>query len=170
MPKRRISKRQNAVNSGTRRELSPTGAGDAVSELVGHVFRLNGLLTAAGDAMAEPAGQTGARWRVLAAIEAEPLTVPQVARAWWLSRQSVQRVADVLVEEGFAVYEDNPGHRRSKLLRITSRGRSALRTIRRAQRVWADEIGDEIREIDLRTANAILARVVEALARRGTTA
>lgn len=170
MSERSISKRQNAVNSGTRREPSPTGAGDAVSELVAHVFRLNGLLTAAGDAMAEPAGQTSARWRVLGAIEAAPLTVPQVARAWWLSRQSVQRVADVLVEEGFAVYEDNPGHRRSKLLRITSRGRSALRTIRRAQRVWADEIGGEIGETDLRTANAILARVVEALARRGTTA
>jgi hypothetical protein len=36
--------------------------------------------------------------------------------------------------------------------------------------VWADEIGGEIGETDLRTANAILARVVEALARRGTTA
>jgi len=133
---------------------------------VAHVFRLNGLLTSAGDAMAAPAGQTGARWRVLAAIDRAPLTVPQIARAWWLSRQSVQRVADVLVEEGFAVYEENPGHRRSKLLRITPKGSSSLRSIRRAQRTWADDLGGEIGESDLRTANAILARVVEGLSRR----
>ena len=154
-----ISKRQDAVKSAR-------FAGDALSELVAHVFRLNGLLTSAGDAMAAPAGQTGARWRVLAAIDRAPSTVPQIARAWWLSRQSVQRVADVLVEEGFAVYEENPGHRRSKLLRITPKGSSSLRSIRRAQRTWADDLGGEIGESDLRTANAILARVVEGLSRR----
>ena len=140
-----------------------------MSEFVVNVFRLNGLLTAAGDAMAAPAGQTSARWRVLAAIEDAPRTVPQVARAWWLSRQSVQRVADVLVEDGLAVYEDNPGHRRSKLLRITSRGESALRTIREAQRVWADDLGRELGETELRAASAALARMVDALARRGPT-
>lgn len=117
--------------------------------------------------MAEPAGQTSARWRVLAAIEDARLTVPQVARAWWLSRQSVQRVADNLVEEGLAVYDDNPGHRRSKLLRITARGRSALRRIREAQRTWANELGAQIGETDLRTANAILARVIGTMADRG---
>ena len=30
------------------------------------------MLAAAGDAFAEPAGQTTARWRVLAAVEEEP--------------------------------------------------------------------------------------------------
>jgi len=153
-----IDKRQHAVKSAT-------VAGDALSELVAQVFRLNGLLTSAGDAMAAHAGQTGARWRVLAAIDRVPLTVPQIARAWWLSRQSVQRVADMLVDEGFAVYEQNPGHRRSKLLRITPKGSSALRSIRRAQRRWAQQLGGEIGESDLRTANATLARLVEALSR-----
>jgi DNA-binding MarR family transcriptional regulator len=160
------TKRQDAVKSETRGEPSRTPSGDAVSGLVVHVFRLNGLLTAAGDRMAEPAGQTTARWRVLAAIQDAPRTVPQVARAWWLSRQSVQRVADVLVEEGFAIYEDNPGHRRSKLLRITQRGLTALRRIRQEQRAWADGLGAEIGEADLEAANAVLDRVVRAMARR----
>ena len=155
--------RQDAVNP---REAGRSPAAEALSELVVHVFRLNGLLTAAGDEMAEPAGQTTARWRILAAIEDAPLTVPQVARAWWLTRQSVQRVADMLVEDVLAVYDENPGHRRSKLLRITPRGRSKLRTIRATQRVWAEELGAEIGEADLRTVNAVLVRVVEAMARR----
>jgi DNA-binding MarR family transcriptional regulator len=164
-----LAKRQDAVKPDVRRESRRTPAGDAVSEFVVHVFRLNGLLTAAGDHMAQPAGQTSARWRVLAAIEDAPLTVPQIARAWWLSRQSVQRVADLVVQDGLAVYQDNPGHRRSKLLRITPRGRTALRTIRRAQRPWADQLGGEIGEADLDTANAILAQIVEVMANREPT-
>ena len=104
----RVEKRQDAVKSANSGDSARTPAGDEVSELVVHVFRLDGLLTAAGDQMAQPAGQTSARWRVLAAIEDQPLTVPQVARAWWLSRQSVQRVADVLVQEGLAAYRNNP--------------------------------------------------------------
>jgi DNA-binding MarR family transcriptional regulator len=134
-----------------------------VSELVVHVFRLNGLLIAQGDAMGEPAGQTSARWRVLAAIDEEPLSVAQIARAWWLTRQSVQRVADVLVEEGLATYEDNPNHRRAKLVRITPRGLSVLHEIRLRQRTWAESLGERIGEPELRETNATLARLLEAL-------
>lgn len=134
-----------------------------MSELVVHVFRLNGLLIAVGDAMAQPSGQTSARWRVLAAIDSGPLSVAQIARAWWLTRQSVQRVADVLVEDGLATYEDNPSHRRAKLVRITRRGLEALREIRLRQRTWAESLGEEIGEPELREANATLARVLVAL-------
>jgi DNA-binding MarR family transcriptional regulator len=134
-----------------------------VSELAVHVFRLNGLLTVAGDAMAEPAGQTTARWRVLAVIDDEPATVAQVARAWRLARQSVQRVADLLVDDGLATYEDNPNHRRAKLLRITPAGTTALKTIRRAQKVWADQLGEEVGEDELRAVNERLRAVIELL-------
>jgi DNA-binding MarR family transcriptional regulator len=134
-----------------------------VSELVVHVLRLNGLLIAVGDAMAEPSGQTSARWRVLAAIDEEPLSVAQIARAWWLTRQSVQRVADVLVREGLATYEANPSHRRAKLVRITRLGLEALREIRLRQRAWAESLGEGIGEPELREANATLARVLVAL-------
>src|SRR5262245_7831501 len=157
-----VSKRQHAVNSSARRPPR-SGAGDAVSELVVHVFRLNGLLIALGDEMGEPSGQTSARWRVLAAIDEEPLSVAQIARAWWLTRQSVQRVADVLVEDGLATYEDNPNHRRAKLVRITPRGLTILREIRLRQRTWAEALGGRIGESDLREANATLARLLEAL-------
>ena len=84
-----VPKRQQAVN---RQDVTTSpGASDALSELVVHVFRLDGLLRSAGDRLAAPAGQTTARWRVLAAVDAGPLTVADIARAWWLSRQSVQR-------------------------------------------------------------------------------
>ena len=130
------------------------------------VFRLDGLLTATGDALAAPAGQTSARWRVLATVEDGPATVAQVARSWGLARQSVQRVADVLVAERYCLYEENPGHRRAQLLRITPRGRRALRTIQAAQRAWADALGAEIGEADLRNANAVLGRAIRVISDR----
>jgi DNA-binding MarR family transcriptional regulator len=165
----RIPQRQHTVKlkEGNRDETGRfpprTPAGDAFSQLVVQIFRLNGLLLAAGDALAEPVGQTSARWRVLAAVEDQPMPVAQIARAWGLARQSVQRVADLLVQDGLAVYEENPHHRRAHLLVLTDQGRSALRAIQSAQRAWADELGEQIGEGDFRQASTVLARVLEAV-------
>lgn len=158
-----VPQRQDAVNPEGEHGRR-TAAGDAFSELVVRVFQLDGLLTAEGDALAKPAGQTSAKWRVLATVEDGPATVAQIARAWGLARQSVQRVADAVVQEGWAAYEENPGHRRAQLIRLTSRGRRALRRIQADQRAWADALGAEVGEADLRRANSILARVTRALA------
>jgi len=46
-----------------------TPAGDAFTTLVVQILRLNGHLTAAGDALARPAGQTSARWQVMGVVE-----------------------------------------------------------------------------------------------------
>jgi DNA-binding MarR family transcriptional regulator len=134
-----------------------------LSGIVIQIFQLNGLLTAIGDAMAKPAGQSTARWQVLAAIERGPATVAQIARALRLTRQSVQRVADILAREGLAAYEDNPGHRRAKLLRLTPSGQRALEIIQKAQRGWADEVGAAVGEKDLREASAVLDRLMRTL-------
>lgn len=140
-----------------------TTAGDALSSLVAQIMRLSGLLSAVGDALAEPAGQTMARWQVLAAVEREPRSVADAARVLGLARQSVQRVADLLVADGLATYEDNPGHRRAKLVVLTARGRAALRTIQSAQHAWANALGADVGEGELRRANAALARLADAL-------
>jgi len=150
-----LPERQYAVNRST--------AGDAFSELVVTVFQLEGALSAAGDALAHPAGQTSARWRVLAAVEPAPLTVAQIARAWRLARQSVQRVADLLERDGLVTYEDNPAHRRAKLVQLTAAGRATLERIQAAQHTWANAAGERIGVDEIRTAQTILAHVLEEL-------
>ena len=134
--------------------------------VVVQLIQLGGLLSEAGDAMAKPAGQTSARWQVLAGIEQAPTTVASIARRLGLARQSVQRVADLVERDGLARYEDNPGHRRAKLLRITPAGAAALATIQATQRAWANELGGEVGEKDLRQASATLERLLEGLRRR----
>jgi DNA-binding MarR family transcriptional regulator len=142
---------------------SRTDAGDAFSEFVVHVFRLDGLLSAAGDAVAAPAGQTTARWRVLAAIEPQPLTVAQIARAWGFARQSVQRVADTLERDGLVAFEKNPAHERAYLVAPTAKGRRTLTRIQAAQRAWADDLGGRIGAENLDRINVLLARVFDVL-------
>jgi DNA-binding MarR family transcriptional regulator len=100
---------------------------------------------------------------VLAAVDHTPMTVAQIARAWSLARQSVQRVADLLEQDGLVSYEANPAHRRASLVRLTPRGRSALRRIQAAQREWADEVGRKIGMEELAAANRLLDRVLDAL-------
>ncbi len=72
------------------------------------------------------AGLAAAWWHVLGAVLGEPLPVAGIAREMGLTRQSVQRVADILVERGLAEYRDNPAHRRAKLLAPTDEGRAAI--------------------------------------------
>src|SRR4029079_18894894 len=160
-----VPTRQDTVNHVDDRGSSRTPAGDALSALWVRVFLLDGLFSAVGDALAKPAGQTSARWQVLAALEADTATVAQIARRLRLARQSVQRVADLLERDGLAAFVDNPRHRRAKLLELTGAGRHKLDAIPREQRAWADALGAEIGIDDLLRACATLDRVIEAIAR-----
>jgi DNA-binding MarR family transcriptional regulator len=161
-----VPSRKHTVNRSATSATARTAAGDAFSMLAILVIRLHGLVTAEGDALARPAGQTSARWQVLAGAEDGPTTVATIARRLGLARQSVQRVADVLESEGLVAYEDNPHHRRAKLLTLTQRGRDALAAIQAAQRTWANTLGREVGEADLRRANAVLERALETLTKR----
>lgn len=161
----KLPERQDTVNVGYPTETGGDGdaSGEAFTALVVQVLRLNGLLVAAGDSLAKPSGQTSARWKVLAAIEDGPSTVAEIARVFGLARQSVQRIADLLVEDGLAIYEGNPRHRRAKLLKPTPQGLQAVRAIQSAQRRWARALGAEIGEDALKRSSAVLADVIRGL-------
>jgi DNA-binding MarR family transcriptional regulator len=93
------------------------------------IFRLNGQFLSMAETLAAPAGLSAARWQVLGAVLDEPRSVADVARNVGVTRQSVQRVADLLVAQGMAEYRPNPAHRRAKLLCATDEGCAAVRRI-----------------------------------------
>ena len=162
----KVAERQDAVNEMGLESGPRTAAGEAFSELVVRLFRLNGLLAAEGETLARPTGQTTARWQVLAMVEDASLTVAQIARTLGLARQSVQRVADALEQVGLVTYEDNPRHRRARLVTLTDEGRVTLGTIQAAQRPWADTLGRSVGERELRNAIIVLDRVLEVMTAR----
>lgn len=140
-----------------------SAAGDALTDLILRVFRLNGLLLSAAEEMARPAGLTAARWQVLGAVLREALTVSEIARVMGLTRQSVQRLANVLVEDGMAEYVPNPAHRRAKLLRPTAAGWRAIEVIRPLQHAFANQVTRDIPGDELRGAVATIDRVIAQL-------
>jgi DNA-binding MarR family transcriptional regulator len=140
-----------------------TPAGDALTELVLATFALNGRFLAAAEELARPAGLTAARWQVLGAVLRGPRTVSEIARVMGLARQSVQRLADLLVEQGLAAYRDNPAHRRAKLLEATDAGLAAVRAIHAPQVAWADRIAASVGAEDLEHALATVERLLAAL-------
>jgi DNA-binding MarR family transcriptional regulator len=135
----------------------------AVTDLVMRTFRLNGIFLAVGDALSRPAGLTAARWQVLGAVLPAPLSVAGIAREMGLARQSVQRIANLLVGHQLAVFVEHPAHRRAKLLAPTEAGRRAIREIAVRQHVWARALEDQIGERRLRQALQTLDRVVAVL-------
>lgn len=153
-----IQKRQHSVKSHS---ASHTPAGAILTDLIIPVIRLEAHFSRAGEAIAAVAGQTLARWLTLEMVADDPATVAQVARKLDLTRQSVQRIADLLQQDGLTEYVDNPAHQTSKLVRLTARGRNTLRMIQAAQRAWANQVGGRIGEANLRHAS----RVVEQLTR-----
>jgi DNA-binding MarR family transcriptional regulator len=101
-----------------------------VRSLVIAVFALNGRLVETGNQLVGGAGLTTAWWQVLGAIgySLAPLPVAHIARNMGLSRQSVQRVVDLLAERDMVEYKVNPHHQRAKLVVLTPAGRVALDT------------------------------------------
>jgi len=113
-----------------------------VSTLILEVFRLNGRLLAAGDGLVAELGLTSARWQVLGAIALSPAAEPvaRLARNMGLNRQGVQRIVGELAEEGFIQFQENPHHRRAKLVTLTARGRKAYDAADRLQRPWVNAL------------------------------
>jgi DNA-binding MarR family transcriptional regulator len=126
-------------------------------------FPLERRLTAAGEALARTAGQSLPRWLVLESIDDRPATVADVGRALGLARQGVQRLADLLVEEGLAGYQDNPRHARAKLLSLTEPGRDALARIRKQQRTWSNRLGERLGQEPLERTAAVLEAMLAAV-------
>ncbi|MEU6723299.1 MarR family transcriptional regulator [Nonomuraea wenchangensis] len=107
-------------------------------------FRLNGQFLHVAEELARPAGITAAWWQVLGAVLREPLPVSGIAREMGMTRQGVQRIADLLVERGLAEYRPNPAHRRAKLLQPTAAGREAIAKINPGHAAFSDRLVAEL--------------------------
>ncbi len=85
-----------------------------------------------------------------------PQTVPQLARARSVRRQSIQPVVDELAREGLVEYVENPSHARSMLVRIQPRGALMVERMDRVDRRVLSAVGAGIDRRDIDTTAATL--------------
>lgn len=140
-----------------------TPAGTALTDVILTTFHLNGRLMDAAQGMAAAGELTAAWWQVIGGVLDEPRSVAEIARRMGMTRQGVQRVADLLVERELAEYRDNPAHRRAKLLACTEAGYWAVRRISLVQHPWADRVGQAVGTDELLDALTVMQRLVEIL-------
>jgi DNA-binding MarR family transcriptional regulator len=138
---------------------------DVLTLLILEVFRLNGALIASGDRLVADLGLTSARWQVLGAIALSPVLEPvaRLARSMGLHRQGVQRIVNELEAEGIVAFEDNPHHRRAKLVRLTRKGEALYREADRRQKPWAGELAKGLDARAIASAHRLLKSLREKL-------
>jgi DNA-binding MarR family transcriptional regulator len=141
-------------------EPQKTEAAKLLTEIVLLTFRLEGGFLAAADRISAPAGLTAARWKVLGAVLYEKRSVAEIGRVMGLTRQSVQRLADILVAEGIAAYEDNPAHRSAKLLVPTAEGRARIARLAGRQTNWANRMSAGLDATSLAAARDMLKELI----------
>jgi DNA-binding MarR family transcriptional regulator len=129
-----------------------TPAGKVVTDLILETFQLNGRLLAAGDRLTRDLRVSSARWQVMGAIADTPLPVAQIARRMGLTRQSVQRIADILAEEDLVAFTLNPNHQKAKLVTLTPHGKEVLQEVSRRQILWANELAKGLAATELQAA------------------
>ena len=84
-------------------DLPPhTEAGGVLTELILATFRLNGRLMDVAQEMAAEGGITASWWQVLGGVLDQPRSVADIGRLMGMTRQGVQRVADLLVARQLA--------------------------------------------------------------------
>lgn len=138
-----------------------TGAAKLLTEIALLTVRLEGGLLAAADAISASANLTAARWKVLGAVLEEPKTVAQIARNMGLSRQAVQRLANILVAEGLCVSQRNAAHKSASLVAATPQGRGKIDQIANRQAVWSNEISREFTLFQLGDHRQMLLKLID---------
>jgi DNA-binding MarR family transcriptional regulator len=136
----------------------------AIRRLLEEVIGLAGAYRKRREQISRREKHSRARWDVLAAV-GPGRTVPSIARQIGLSRQSVQRIADLLAEARLARFEANPDHRRSPLLRPTDEGLRLRERLERQLHGWELTVEELVDAEDLDTALGVLQAIRSGLER-----
>lgn len=90
-------------------------------------------------------------------------TVPQIGRSQELSRQFVQRMVNNAHAASFVEFTDNPAHRRSRLVRLTGRGRVAIEAVVAREHELMKQVGGDLTAAQLDAAVLVLHHMRDAL-------
>jgi DNA-binding MarR family transcriptional regulator len=111
-------------------ECGRSGSADAVMSTFEETVALYLRLRALGEELHAASGISGAMRGVLRDLHrVGPQTVPQLARRRPVTRQHIQAITNDLQDMGLVELIDNPRHKRSKLIQLTTAGRDALEKI-----------------------------------------
>ena len=121
------------------------------------VRRLHNQLRWVGDALHEDAGVTTAMRSLLFSLEREgPSTVPELARERLVSRQIIQTQINGLLDLKLVETQENPRHRRSRHVVLTSKGQALVMEMLEREEALLKKGGSPLPLEELQAASASL--------------
>jgi DNA-binding MarR family transcriptional regulator len=93
------------------------------------------------------------------------MTVPQVAREFGVTRQSVQALVDTGTDRGLLGFQDNPRHRRSRFVTATAHGRRTFDDVHRRELAELDRVTADLDADDLARCARVLAALTDRIRR-----
>ena len=143
--------------------MQRSSEGQMFTEIVLEVFKLSGLLVAEGDEITKELGLSSARWKVLGSLAYSdvPMTVPQIAHSMGQTRQSVQRLTDAMEKDGILTYQNNPLHKKAKLVALSNKGRDLFNLLEQKQIPWANSNASGINIKEMDAALSVLRKMIQ---------
>jgi DNA-binding MarR family transcriptional regulator len=141
-----------------------TAAGQAIEELIVEIVATFFLLRAEGMRIGVVSSSGEGYWSVLRLLKLNGAqTVPQIARYRYVPRQSVQKLANEMLADGVIELVNNPAHRKSKLLRLTSKGEAIFQELSDRIAVLTETMAEQGDAAQLQNAVAVVKHLHEQL-------
>jgi DNA-binding MarR family transcriptional regulator len=141
-----------------------TQAGQAIEELIVEIVATFFLLRAQGMRIGVVSSSGEGYWSVLRLLNIKgSQTVPQLARYRYVPRQSVQKLANEMLNDGVIEFLNNPAHKRSKLLRLTPKGEAVFQEMSDRIATLAETLAEQQDTDQLQNAANIMKQLHEQL-------
>jgi DNA-binding MarR family transcriptional regulator len=155
-----VARERTEVRGGTGSAPIFDGKAEAIAELMLEVAQCFFRIRAVGQKTGLITSWGGGAFGFMRSVALlGPLTVPQIAEMRPTSRQRMQRLADELAAEGFVEFIDNPKHRRSKLVRLTSKGDAHYRELNTRFLSIASTMGGALSEANIRSTTHVVRQI-----------
>lgn len=92
-----------------------------------------------------------------------PLSVPEIAVRYDVSRQHVQVTVNRLLDKGLVATRENPRHRRSPHIELTKAGRTLFRNVRAAEKEEIEALFTGVSSKHLESTHHVLTTMLERL-------
>ncbi len=133
---------------------------ELMTETIATFFRLRAMGQQIGAVTPNGSGY----WGLMRSLKQEGVqTVPQLARSRPVSRQHIQKLANHMIAEGVIELVNNPAHKRSKLLRLTSKGETVFQELNQQIAKVAINLAEDMDVQELQIAVKVLKQIREKL-------
>lgn len=144
--------------------IDRTQAGQAIEDLIVEIVATFFLLRAEGMRIGVVSSSGEGYWSVLRLLKVNgPQTVPQLARYRYVPRQSVQKLANEMLNDGAIDFLNNPAHKRSKLLRLTPKGEAVFQEMSDRIAILAETLAERQETAQLQNAANVVKQLHEQL-------